>query len=306
MEPREPGWEHEVSHPPSFLLHNAPTFLVRLTISDAWGGDEGQGEGRVAERAITVIFFDSLKKPPQHRCSGGQHWSFQHGHVVLWKLLFSVWLGHQLGQDSNTLTPWVGCVGCGKSSALGILPPGFFKCRKVSEVSAGRDRLLQTGNWEAWKSKFPRYFPLTGVGCCCWWVHTQLSGCQLMSAWPFPLELSAACAEWGQWGLQIPKDRMFAPRSKPDSVLSLLSHFFAFLLSSLWKQELLNGMPLQADEKAVFLPQWMFTQERQLEGERLSGRAGDGGGGAWWSVQLEDCVVLPMSNSGLFLINYHV
>lgn len=69
---------------------------------------------------------------------------------------------------------------------------------------------------------------------------------------------------------------MFAPRSKPDSVVSLLSHFFAFLLSSLWKQELLNGMPLQADEKAVFLPQWMFTQERQLEGERLSGRAGAG------------------------------
>lgn len=69
---------------------------------------------------------------------------------------------------------------------------------------------------------------------------------------------------------------MFAPRSKPDSALSILSHFFAFLLSSLWKQELLNGMPLQADEKAVFLPQWMFTQERQLEGERLSGRAGVG------------------------------
>lgn len=41
MEPREPGWEHEVSHPPSFLLHSAPTFLVSLTISDAWGGDEG-------------------------------------------------------------------------------------------------------------------------------------------------------------------------------------------------------------------------------------------------------------------------
>lgn len=69
---------------------------------------------------------------------------------------------------------------------------------------------------------------------------------------------------------------MFAPRRKPDSVVSLLSHFFAFSLSSLWKQELLNGMPLQADEKAVFLPQWMFTQEGQLEGERLSGRAGAG------------------------------
>lgn len=66
---------------------------------------------------------------------------------------------------------------------------------------------------------------------------------------------------------------MFAPRSKPDSVLSLLFHFFASLLSFLWKQELLNGMPLQAVEKAVFLPQWMFTQDRQLEGERLSGRA---------------------------------
>lgn len=54
-----------------------------------------------------------------------------------------------------------------------------------------------------------------------------------------------------------------------------LFHFFPFLLSSLWKQKLLKGMPLQADEKAVFLPQWMFTQERQLEGKRLSGRAGD-------------------------------
>lgn len=155
------------------------------------------GWGRVAERAITVIFFDSLKKSPQHRSSGGWHWSFQHGHVVLWKLLFSVWLVHQLGQDSNILAPWVGSVGCGKSSALGILPLGFFKCQKVSEVSAGKERLLQTGNWEAWKSKFPRYSPLSGVGCCCWWVHTQLSECQLMSAWPFPLELSAACAEWG-------------------------------------------------------------------------------------------------------------
>lgn len=34
--------------------------------------------------------------------------------------------------------------------ALGTLPLGFFKCQKVSEVSACKGRLLpQTGNWEA-------------------------------------------------------------------------------------------------------------------------------------------------------------
>lgn len=27
-------------------------------------------------------------------------------------------------------------------------------------------------------------------------------------------------------------------------------------------------MPLQGDEKAVFIPQWMFTQETQLEGKK--------------------------------------
>lgn len=68
--------------------------------------------------------------------------------------------------------------------------------------------------------------------------------------------------------------------SLPEVNQTVLSPSFPIslpsLLSSLWKRELLNGMPLQADEKAVFLPQWMFTQERQLEGERLSGRAGAG------------------------------
>jgi hypothetical protein len=73
----------------------------------------------------------------------------------------------------------------------------------------------------------------------------------------------------------MPKDSMLAPRSKPDSVLCFVLHFCPFLLSSPWKQKFLKGMPLQADEKAVFLPQWMFTQERQLEGEKLSGRAGN-------------------------------
>lgn len=34
-------------------------------------------------------------------------------------------------------------------------------------------------------------------------------------------------------------------------------------------------MPLQADEKAVFLPQWMFTQERQLEGEKAFWEGGE-------------------------------
>lgn len=34
-------------------------------------------------------------------------------------------------------------------------------------------------------------------------------------------------------------------------------------------------MPLQADEKAVFLPQWMFTQERQLEGGKAFWEGGE-------------------------------
>lgn len=61
-------------------------------------------------------------------------------------------------------------------------------------------------------------------------------------------------------------------------------------------------MPLQADEKAVFIPQWMFTQETQLEGKKAFWE----GGGTCVNLFCWRTAVLPMSNSGLFLINYHV